>query len=88
MSGTLTILRYLIPVDGTSDDLDLPIKACFLDNEFVKAHNLTSINSINWARIMIQIVHYFYSYFQVYENLFITLVLHYETYRLLMPHVK
>jgi len=51
-------------VDGTSDDLDMPIKEVFLDAEFVKKHNLCSINSINWARIMVQTVHYFYCYFQ------------------------
>lgn len=56
---------HVYRVDGTSDDLDLPIKACFLDNEFVKEHRLTSINSINWTRIMVQMVHYFYSYFQM-----------------------
>ena len=55
----------MVVVDGTSDDLDLPIKACFMDSDFVRRHRLTSINSINWARIMVQMVHYFYSYFQV-----------------------
>ena len=54
-----------VVVDGTSDDLDEPVKRCFLDVEFSKEHHLMSLNSINWARIMLQIVHYFYAYLQV-----------------------
>lgn len=50
--------------EGTSDDLDIPLKNCLTNPELVKKHGLCSINSINWARIMIQIVHYFYTYFQ------------------------
>ena len=42
-------------VDGSSDDLDEPIKELFQDREFVKEHNLCSINSINWARILVQV---------------------------------
>jgi len=52
-------------VDGSSDDLDVPIKAVFADPEYVAKHNLCSINSINWARILVQISHYFYCYFQL-----------------------
>ena len=51
-------------VDGTSDDLDIPIKKVFADPDFVAKHNLCSINSINWARILVQIAHYIYIYFQ------------------------
>jgi threonine synthase len=55
-------------VEGTSDDLDVPIKAVFADIEYVKTHSLCSINSINWARILVQISHYFYCYFQMAET--------------------
>merc|ERR1719468_1405838 len=51
-------------VDGTSDDLDIPIKKVFADTDFVKENNLCSINSINWARILVQIVHFIYCYFK------------------------
>ena len=51
-------------MDGTSDDLDIPIKKVFADPDFVAKHNLCSINSINWARILVQIAHYIYIYFQ------------------------
>jgi len=55
-------------VDGSSDDLDVPIKAVFADLEYTKNHHLCSINSINWARILVQISHYFWCYFQMAEN--------------------
>ncbi|XP_023343189.1 threonine synthase-like 2 [Eurytemora carolleeae] len=55
-------------VDGTSDDLDVPIKAVFADADYVEKHNLCSINSINWARILVQISHYFYCYYQMVEK--------------------
>ena len=42
-------------VDGSSDDLDEPIKEIFQDREFVEEHHLCSINSINWARILVQV---------------------------------
>lgn len=56
-------------VEGTSDDLDYPIKQCFGDAQLVASHSLISVNSINWGRIMVQVAHYFYSYFQLCENL-------------------
>ncbi|GCC37017.1 hypothetical protein chiPu_0015517 [Chiloscyllium punctatum] len=55
---------HVFAVDGTSDELDEPIRNVFADPEFVKRHNIMSLNSINWARIMVQIAHYFYAYFQ------------------------
>lgn len=55
-------------VDGTSDDLDHPIKQCFSDSQLVATHGLISVNSINWGRVMVQIAHYFYTYFQLCEK--------------------
>uniref|UniRef100_A0A2P2I671 Threonine synthase-like 2 n=1 Tax=Hirondellea gigas TaxID=1518452 RepID=A0A2P2I671_9CRUS len=51
-------------VDGLSDDLDVPIKKCFASADFMKRHNLMSINSINWGRILGQVAHFFYSFFR------------------------
>lgn len=45
---------HVIGVDGTSDDLDVPIREVFLDAEFSKANRLMSANSINIARVLIQ----------------------------------
>ena len=41
-------------VEGTSDELDIPIKKIFADWEYKNRHNLCSINSLNWARVLIQ----------------------------------
>lgn len=48
--------------DVSSDDLDEVMKTLFQDPK-LKETNLCSVNSINWARIMMQMVHFFYSYF-------------------------
>jgi threonine synthase len=50
-----------IAVEGTFDDCQALVKACFNDLEFRDAVNLTAVNSINWARVMAQIVYYFTS---------------------------
>ena len=42
-------------VEGTSDELDIPIKKIFGDWEYKNKHNLCSINSLNWARVLIQV---------------------------------
>ena len=59
---------HVFSTEGTSDDLDKPIKNCFSDLEYAEPNNLSSINSINWCRIMAQLVHIFYAYFQVCEE--------------------
>ena len=50
--------------DG-GDDLDLVVANLFADEEFKQQVHLSSVNSINWGRVLMQTVHYFYSYFQV-----------------------
>ena len=49
---------YAIAVDGTFDDCQDLVKALFADGKFRAAYNLSAVNSINWARIMAQIVYY------------------------------
>jgi len=49
-------------VEGSSDDLDVPLKQCTLNKEFVDRYNIGSMNSINIGRILAQIVYYFYVY--------------------------
>ena len=49
-------------VEGNFDDCQNLVKASFLDQGFVgKNRRLVAVNSINWARIMVQIVYYFYA---------------------------
>ncbi len=50
-----------IAVQGTFDDCQDLAKACFNDLEFRDRHSLTAVNSINFARVMAQIVYYFYA---------------------------
>lgn len=54
----------MTPVEGDSDELDVPIKECFQDQKFTQAHQLGSFNSLQWGRIMLQIAQYIYVYLQ------------------------
>lgn len=47
-----------IAVNGTFDDCQAIVKNLFGDTEFRKKVNLGAVNSINWARVMAQIVYY------------------------------
>jgi threonine synthase len=47
-----------LAIDGTFDDCQDLVKAMFNDQAFRDAHNLTAVNSINWARIAAQAVYY------------------------------
>ncbi len=50
---------YNIALEGTFDDCQSIVKSLFSDVTFRQTHNLSAVNSINWARIMVQIVYYF-----------------------------
>ena len=47
-----------VAIDGTFDDCQDLVKAMFNHTEFREAHNLSAVNSINWARVMAQVVYY------------------------------
>ncbi len=47
-----------IAIEGTFDDCQALVKAMFNDQAFRAQQNLSAINSINWGRIMAQIVYY------------------------------
>jgi threonine synthase len=49
---------HAIAIEGTFDDAQDIVKALFNDLAFRDAVNLAAVNSINWARIMAQIVYY------------------------------
>ncbi|MBF2759551.1 MAG: threonine synthase [Ectothiorhodospiraceae bacterium AqS1] len=48
-----------IAIDGTFDDCQALVKAMFNDAAFRKEMRLSGVNSINWARIVLQVVYYF-----------------------------
>ncbi len=50
-----------IALEGTFDDCQNMVKAMFNDKKFRADMRLSAVNSINWARIMAQIVYYFTS---------------------------
>ena len=52
---------FNIAIKGTFDDCQDLVKDLFNDKPVRKKLNLSAVNSINWARIMAQIVYYFYS---------------------------
>lgn len=54
-----------LSVEGNFDDCQGMIKELFADLDFKANNHLAAINSINFIRIMAQIVYYFYAYFQV-----------------------
>jgi len=56
---------YNIAIKGTFDDCQKIVKEMFSENSFREKINMSGVNSINWARIVCQIVYYFYSYFKL-----------------------
>ncbi len=54
--------------DG-GDDLDLVISKLYANTAFKEKLKLSSVNSINWGRVMMQTVHYFYGYLQVVNQI-------------------
>ena len=48
--------------EGTSDDIDSALRKVFTDTEFASKRTLLSLNSINVARVLVQIAHFFYGY--------------------------
>ncbi len=48
-----------IAIEGTFDDCQSIVKALFNDGEFRQRFRMSGVNSINWARVMAQMVYYF-----------------------------
>ena len=52
---------FNISISGSFDDGQRIVKAIFNDKDFCQKYNLGAVNSINWVRIMSQLVYFFYS---------------------------
>ena len=52
---------FCIAIKGTFDDCQAIVKNIFNDRVFSSENNISAVNSINWVRVMVQIVYYFYS---------------------------
>ena len=59
MTTVLADNVHNIAIDGSFDDCQDLVKAMFNDHEFRDRCRLSAVNSINWARILGQIVYYF-----------------------------
>ena len=53
-----------ISVDGVFDDCQDIVKAVSNDLDFKRKYRIGTVNSINWARLMAQVVYYFAGYFE------------------------
>ena len=49
---------HAVAIDGTFDDCQDLVKAMFNDAAFRERMSLSAVNSINWARVMAQVVYY------------------------------
>ena len=59
---------YNIAIEGSFDDCQKIVKELFNEDSFRSKINMSGVNSINWARIVCQIVYYFYSFFKLKKN--------------------
>ncbi|MDD2919875.1 threonine synthase [Rhodoferax sp.] len=57
-----------IAVDGVFDDCQDMVKAVSNDLDFKRQYKIGTVNSINWARLLAQVVYYFAGYFQATQK--------------------
>jgi threonine synthase len=55
---------FNIAIQGVFDDCQDIVKEVSSDLDFKKSYNIGTVNSINWARLLAQVVYYFAGYFQ------------------------
>ena len=56
---------FNIALTGNFDECQKFVKLMFADKKFSNTINMTAVNSINWSRIVMQIIYYFFSYFKI-----------------------
>jgi len=56
---------FNIALASNFDECQKFVKLMFADKNFSRSINMSGVNSINWSRIIVQIVYYFFSYFKV-----------------------
>jgi threonine synthase len=65
MTTVLDANVHNIALRGSFDDCQNIVKALFNDLPFKERHSLGAVNSINWARVLAQVVYYFFAWFRV-----------------------
>jgi len=53
-----------VAIEGVFDECQDMVKAVSADLDFKRRHAIGTVNSINWARLLAQVVYYFAGYFQ------------------------
>ncbi|WP_310386026.1 threonine synthase, partial [Roseateles sp.] len=57
-----------IAIEGVFDDCQDIVKAVSSDLDFKRRYKIGTVNSINWARLLAQVVYYFAGYFQATKS--------------------
>jgi threonine synthase len=67
MTSVLDENVHNLAIAGTFDDCQAIVKALFSDLAFREKYSLGAVNSINWARVLAQVVYYFFGAFRAME---------------------
>ncbi len=59
---------FNIAINGVFDDCQDIVKAVSNDHAFKAAHQIGAVNSINWGRIVAQVIYYFKGYFAATDH--------------------
>ncbi|MGN6082234.1 threonine synthase [Trinickia sp.] len=59
---------FNLAVEGVFDDCQDIVKAVSNDHAFKAQHRIGTVNSINWARVVAQVVYYFKGYFEATKS--------------------
>ena len=68
MTTVTDVNVFNLSVNGTFDDCQGLLKELLNDKQFKQSCSLGAVNSINWARILAQIVYYFYAWLRLREK--------------------
>ena len=68
MTSVLDPNVFNLAVEGSFDDCQSIMKTLFNDLPFKDAYSLGTVNSVNWARVLSQIVYYFWAAFRVQDE--------------------
>lgn len=68
MTSVLDENVFNIAIEGSFDDGQAIVKQIFSDIDFKSKHSLGAINSINWARVLAQVVYYVFSCIHVVNH--------------------
>ena len=68
MTSVLDENVHNLAIRGTFDDGQSIMKSLFRDLDFKRDYQLGAINSVNWARVLAQVVYYFYGCYRVLER--------------------